>query len=91
MWHEAVLAGQHFHEAAEFLDGNDAALVGLADFDLLGHAGDDLLGAGEALAVVRVDVHGAVVLDVDLGAGLGNDALDGLAARPDEQADLVPG
>ena len=35
---EAVLAGQDFDEAAEFLDGNDGALIGLADFDLLGHA-----------------------------------------------------
>ena len=41
------------------------------------------------VGVVRVDVHGAVVLDVDLAAGLGDDALDVLAAGADEQADLV--
>ena len=57
--------------------------------DFLEHARDDLLGALQSLAVVRVDVHGAVVLDVDLGAGLGGDALDGLAAGADEHADLV--
>ena len=63
-------------------------MVSLADDDLLEHARDDLLGALHPVAVVRVDVHGAVVLDVDLRAGLGDDALDGLAAGPDEQADL---
>jgi hypothetical protein len=34
-------------------------------------------------------VNGAVVLDVNLGAGFGDDALDGLAARSDECADLI--
>ena len=55
----------------------------------MSHALDDLLGAQEAVAVVRVDVHAAVVLDVNLGAGLGHDAFDGLAARSDDEADLV--
>jgi hypothetical protein len=43
------------------------------------------------LVVLGVDVDGAVVLDVDLGAGLGLDALDVLAARPDEFADAIRG
>jgi hypothetical protein len=47
--------------------------------------------ARAGLAVAGVDVDGAVVLDVDLGAGLGDDALDGLAAGADEEADLVTG
>ena len=34
-------------------------------------------------------MDGAVVLDVNLGAGLGDDALDRLAAGSDERADLL--
>src|SRR5258705_12944922 len=41
--HHAVLAGEHFDEAAEFLDRHDAALIHLADANFLGHAFDDLL------------------------------------------------
>ena len=50
---------------------------------------DDFLRARHGVAVVRVDVHGAVVLDVDLRAGLGDDAFDGLAAGADDEADLL--
>ncbi|HSV63914.1 MAG TPA: KH domain-containing protein, partial [Chthoniobacterales bacterium] len=33
-------------------------------------------------------MNGTVVVDVNLGAGLGHDALDRFAAGPDERADL---
>ena len=36
-----------------------------------------------------IDVHRAVVLYVDLDAGLIDDAADHLAARPDQLANLV--
>ena len=88
---EAVLAGQHFHERAEGGDGNDLAGVDLAHFDFLEHALDHRLGALQTFRLGGVDVNGAVVLDVDLGAGLGLDALDVLAARPDEFADAIGG
>ena len=88
---ESVLAGQHFHERAEGGDGNNFAGVDLAHFDFLEHAIDHFLGAVETLLLGSVDVHGAVVLDVDLGAGLGLDTLDVLAARSDEFADAVGG
>ena len=35
------------------------------------------------------DVHRAVVLDVDFATGFLDEALDVLAARPDERADLL--
>ena len=53
------------------------------------HAADDFLRARHALAARRVDVHRAVVFDVNLRAGLGDDALDRLAAGSDERADLL--
>ena len=64
-------------------------MVDLADRNLLGHPVDDFFRALEAFAVVRVDVDGSVVLDVDLGAGLGNDAFDRLAAWSNDETDLV--
>ncbi|MGL5020170.1 MAG: hypothetical protein ACRDBP_18690 [Luteolibacter sp.] len=53
-------------------------------------AGYHRLGAIEAFLLGSEDVHGAVVLDIDLGTGLGLDALDVLAARSDEFADAIP-
>src|SRR5450432_2263140 len=87
--HQAVLARENFDERAEFFDRNDATVIGLADFHFPGHAADDFFRARHALAAGRVDVHGAVVFDVNLRAGLGHDPLDRLAAGPDERADLL--
>ena len=86
---ESVLAGEHFHEGAELGDGNNLAGVNLAHFDLLEHALDHRLGALQTFRLGGVDVDGAIVLDVDLGAGLGLDALDVLAARSNEFADAI--
>ena len=47
-----------------------------------------LAASQEALSVPG-NVDGAVVLDVDLGAGVGTDLLDHLAAGADDLADLV--
>ena len=69
---------------------DDAAVVDLADCDLGGQGLDHAPAAfGARRRRVRDDHHRAVVLDVDLGAGLLLDARDGLAARADEQADLL--
>ena len=86
---EAVLAGKEFHERTEFLDGDDAAFVDFANLSLGGHAFDGLAGDLHAVLADRVDVHGAVVLDVDFAAGLFDEALDVLAAGSDERADLL--
>jgi len=87
--YQAVAAGEDLDKGAEVLDGDDAAFVGLADLDLAGEAGDELLGAGHGGAGVGVDADSAVVIHVDLGAGFGTDALDGFAAGADQQADLI--
>ena len=86
---EAVLARENFDERAEFFHRDDAALIGLADLDFARHAADDFLRARHAFAAGRVNVHRAVVFDVNFSAGFGDDALDGLAAGPDERADLL--
>ena len=86
---ESVFTKEHFHEGAELGDGNHLAGVNLAHFDFLEHAVDHRLGAIEAFLLGSVDVYGAVVLDVDLGAGLGLDAFDVLAAWPNELADAI--
>ena len=86
--HEAVLAGQHLDEAAEVLDGNNLAPVELADLDLGGDALDGVLGHLQALDGHGVNQHASVVLDVDLATGLLDDALDVLATRADQLANL---
>ena len=85
----AVFAWQDFDECAEFFDVHHGAVVGLADGEFLRHAFDDLLGAGHAVGVVRVDADAAVVVDVDVASGLGNDGFDVLSAGADDEADFV--
>jgi hypothetical protein len=85
---QAVLARQKFDERAEFLDGDNLAAINLADLGLGGHAGDGVHGNLHAFRRDGEDVHRAVVLDVDFAAGFLDEALDVLAARPDERADL---
>jgi hypothetical protein len=86
---QAVLAGEYLHERAEGGDGHDLAGVNLVDLDLLEHPLDHVAGALQTFRLGGVDVHRAVVLNVDLGARLGLDALDVLAAGPDEFADPI--
>ena len=84
-----VLARENFDKRTEFLRRDHATLIGLTDLDFACHATDDFLRARHALASRRVDVHRAVVLDVNFGAGFGDDALNGFAAGTDERADLL--
>ena len=87
--HEAVFAREDFDEGAEFFDRNNFAVIGLADFDLARHAADDFLRARHRFGIVRVDVYGTVVFDVNLRAGFSDDAFDRLAAGSDEGADFL--
>src|SRR5690606_30384409 len=50
---------------------------------------DPGLGGVDLFLVRGGDLHGAVAVDVDLGAGLFDDLADDLAARADDVADLV--
>src|SRR4051812_26102363 len=92
--HQAFLARHALDERTELLGAGDAAGVDLADLDLGTAAAegvDFLHGAVHGVGIVRVDedLAGIVVGDVDLRAGRFRDAADRLAARPDEQADLL--
>src|SRR5690606_1839678 len=86
---EAVDAGEHLDEGAEVDGALDHTLVDGADLGLGGEALDDVEGPLDGIRIRRGDVDGAVVLDVDGHAGLVDDAFDGLAARADDEADLV--
>ena len=44
-----------------------------SDGDLLGHADDNFLGPSKAFAAVGVDMNGAVIFDVNLGARFSDD------------------
>src|SRR5205085_655932 len=82
-------AGQDLDESAELLDRCDLPFVDLADADLFTEGIDLGLGSSGAGGVAMRDKDRAVVLDVDLGAGRFLDALDHLAARADQEANLL--
>src|SRR5207237_9626250 len=76
---------------AEVDDVDDLAVVDLADLGLLDDAGDPLAGRLDLREVRRADLDHALVVDVDLGAGGGDDLADDLAAGADDVPDLVLG
>src|SRR5690606_21057362 len=91
---QAVAAGEDVDERAELRDVDDPARVGLAD--LRRRRVEDQLDLPAGLLdgglVRRADRHPAdhaVVVDGDVGAGLGGDGVDDLALGPDHLADLL--
>ena len=92
--HQTVAAGEDADEGAELGDVHHPALVHRAH---LGggriHDQHDLaLGLGHLVAVRRGDRHDAdhaVVVDADVGSGLGLDGVDHLALRADDLTDLL--
>src|SRR5262249_16384050 len=78
-------------EGAEVHGLHHGAFVDVADLRIGGDRLDPVDGGPDRLAVGRSDLHGAVVLDVDLGAGLLDDLADHLAAGADHFADLIGG
>ena len=86
---QAIAPGQDFDKCAEVLDGGDLALINAADLHLFGDGFNPALGCLCTCCIGVRDVDGAIVLDLDLGAGAFLDALDILAAWPDEQTDLL--
>src|SRR4029078_644252 len=76
---QPVEPGKDLDEGAERLDAAHRAGVGLAHLGHLGQALDDRLAPIGGGARRRVDLHLAVVLDLDLAAGLVDDAANGLA------------
>ena len=86
---QSLFVGQDLDESAEVHDARDGALVDLADLGLCREALDDLQRPEHGIGVGAGHVHRAVVFHVDGHAGLIDDALDGLAAGSDDDADLV--
>src|SRR5262245_58935600 len=87
--HQAVLGAEEVHESAELHDLDDLALVDLADLGLGRDAADTGERRLDRLALGGGDLDRAVILDVDLGARLGDDLADHRATRADHLADLV--
>src|ERR1035441_2764027 len=86
---QAVLAGQELDKCAELLDGDHSATIDLIDLGLGGHARDGIHRDLHPVCGDGVDVHRAVVINIDLATGFLDELLDVLAARADEQADLL--
>src|SRR4029077_11076343 len=68
--HEAFLSGKVLDERTDAHDPRDLAVVDLADLGLLGEALDHGASSVPALGLGAGDPYGAVVLELDRGAGL---------------------
>src|SRR6185295_2529684 len=86
---QAVRSRHDLDEGAVSLDPPYLAGVGLADLRYLGEVLDHLDGEPGRPLVGRGDDDLAVVLDLDVAAGLLNDRADGLATGSDDIADLL--
>ena len=92
--HEAVAPGKDVDERTELGDVHHPTRVDLAQLGLgrIDDGEDGRLGLLHPPALDRADrddALGAVVVDVDVGAGLGLDRVDHLALGADHLADLV--
>src|SRR5690606_8836720 len=83
------LATEEVHEGAEIGGLDHGALIDGAHFSFVGDRADPLDGRLDLATVRGGDLDGAVVLDIDLGAGLFDDFADHLATGADHFADLV--
>src|ERR1700733_1279312 len=87
--HQAVPAGQDGDEGAEVHQACDLALVDAAHFDVGGNQLDAPQRLAPRLSAHRGDLHRAVALDVDGGAGLLGDLTDDRTALANDVADLL--
>jgi len=86
---QSVGAGEDLDKGAEVGEPDNLAQVALAHFRLGHDLFDDALGLHRRFLVGGGDVHLAVVVDFDLGAGALDDRADHLAAGADDVADLL--
>ena len=89
---QAFFPGEDLHESAEFQDGNDLAVIDLADLGNSADVLDPFIGFLHRFRIVRRDVHDALAIhlvDVDDGSGFGLDLLDDFAALADDGSDEV--
>ena len=87
--HEAVAPRKNGHECTEIHQARNLPLVNPADFDIGGDEFDTPLRLAPRGAADRGDLHRAVVLDVDGGAGLFGDLPNDRATLADDVADLL--
>src|SRR3546814_15610438 len=88
---DLVLAAHEVHERAEIDDVDDLAVVNLADFGLFDDALDPDARRLDLADVGRGDLDHALVIDVDLGAGGGDDLADHLAAGAEDRKSVGSG
>src|SRR5579871_3487337 len=86
---QSLFARNDLHKGAHADQPGDLAGVDLSDLDLRHHAENGGGGPFSGLLVHRRDEDAAILLDIDLRAGVGGDLLDGLAARADHLADAL--
>ena len=86
---ETVFRAEEIHEGAEIDYLHDRTLVDLTDFRIVRDGFDPIDCGADRIAVGGGDLHGAVVLNIDLGAGFFDDLANDLAAGADHFADLV--
>src|SRR5262245_15682882 len=87
--HQPVLGAEEIHEGAEVHDFHHGALVNVAHFRIRRDRLDPVDRRLDRFAARRGNLDRAVVLDVDLGAGLFDDLADHLAAGTDHLTDLA--
>src|SRR6267378_5412056 len=86
---QAVAARENGHEGAEVHQSRDLAFIHSAHFDVGGDEFDAALGFAARGTLYGSDLHRAVVLDIDRGAGFFGDLPDHCAALADHVADLL--
>ncbi len=83
------MIGQDFDEGAEIGDAHDFTGIDAPDLGRLGQRFDALARSRFTGAIRGGDINRAVVIDVDLGAGLFLQSADVLAARANDGADFL--
>src|SRR4029077_9265572 len=87
--HEPLPTRKHFDKRSEFLRRDYATQIRLPDLDFTRHSTNNLLRACHALTAGGINVHRAIVFNINFSAGLRDNALDGLAAGANERTDLL--
>src|SRR6056297_335001 len=87
--HQTILARQDVNEGTEVHNALNAALVDSAHFDLCGDFLDPVHCRLGSFLVVGVDLHVAVIIQIDGGAGFVTDRADNRAALTDNVTDLL--
>src|SRR5829696_6431891 len=86
---ETILGAEEIDKGTEVHDLDDLAVIDFANLRFGHDALDPLHRGRNGGSRGRRDLHRAVILDVDLGAGLFHDFADHLAPGPDHFPDLV--